>query len=77
MLQRVFGAERAAALWNDACQVAGFGAARIEGMAQLVRVAQALATHGGAPAAVARSMEIRLRTYAALTARRATSGRST
>jgi hypothetical protein len=76
MLQRVFGGERGAALWKDACHVAGFGDQRIEGAAQLVRVAQALATHGGAPAAVGRSMEIRLRTHAALTARRATSGRS-
>ena len=77
MLQRVFGGERGAALWKDACQVAGFGDQRIEGAAQLLRVAQALATHGGAPAAVGRSMEIRLRTHAALTARRASAGRST
>src|SRR5476651_2717784 len=77
MLERVFGSERATALWKDACHIAGFGDQHIETTAQLVRVAQALATHGGAPAAVARSMEIRLRTHAALTARRATSGQST
>jgi hypothetical protein len=77
MLQRVFGGERGAALWKDACHVAGFGDQRIEGAAQLVRVAQALATHGGAPAAVGRSMEIRIRTHAALTARSTTSRRST
>jgi hypothetical protein len=77
MLQRVFGGERAAALWADARHVAGLGDARVEGAAQLLRVAQALATHGGAPAAVGRSMEIRLRTHAALSARRAASGKAT
>ncbi|HEY0015625.1 MAG TPA: hypothetical protein VGC13_04880 [Longimicrobium sp.] len=73
-LQRVFGPERGEERWASACRDVGLAAGRVHGTAQLQRVAQALAAQGGPAAAVARSVEIRMRTYARLAASAATPG---
>lgn len=65
-LQRVFGAERAAEYWAQACREAGIFPGQVRTATMLSRVAAALAAQGGAAAMVARSVEIRLRTYARL-----------
>ena len=70
-LERVFGAERGRALWSDACAMAGIGIGKASTGAALERALQSLAAQGGAAATVARSMTIRMRTYAQLAARRA------
>ena len=70
-LQRVFGPERGATLWFDACRAAGLAAGQVDDSARLERVARLLAGQGGAAATVARSIEIRLRTYALLASRAA------
>ncbi len=68
-LQRVFGPERAAERWTLACEGAGLVPGRVSTAEQLGRVVESLAQQGGATAVVARSLEIRLRTYARLAAR--------
>jgi hypothetical protein len=68
-LRRVFGAERASERWELACRDAGLARGRVSTPEQLGRVVEALARQGGATAVVARSLEIRLRTYARLAAR--------
>lgn len=70
-LGRVFGAERAAERWSRACGDAGLAPDRVGTPALLQRAVQALATQGGPATAVARSMEIRMRTYVRLAARAA------
>lgn len=70
-LQRVFGAERAAERWALACRTTGIVAGRVSTANQLASVVEALARQGGSTAVVARSLEIRLRTYARLSARTA------
>lgn len=65
-LQRVFGAERGAERWADACREAGFAVGRVDGADRLRQAAAALAAQGGPCAAVARSLEIRMRTHARL-----------
>ena len=65
-LQRVFGAERAAERWAQACRQAGVAPGHVDGAAQLQKVAAALSGQGGPTAVVARSIEIRIRTYARL-----------
>jgi hypothetical protein len=72
-LQRVFGAERGAERWNEACRAARVTPGRVSA-ADLARVVEALAAQGGATAVVARSMEIRLRTYTRLAANALTAG---
>ena len=62
-LGRVFGAERAAQRWADACAAAGLAPGRVRTPAQLEQACRALAGQGGPAAAVARSLEIRTRTY--------------
>jgi hypothetical protein len=71
MLARVFGAERSAAMWADACRRAGLGTGTLAGPAELARLAEAFAVMGGAAGIVARSIEIRLRTHARLMQRAA------
>ena len=71
-LERVFGAEQGAQRWTEACRSAGVFVGRIRGEDQLERAIQALGAQGGASASVARSIEIRMRTYARLAARAAT-----
>lgn len=67
-LARVFGTERGAMEWAKACRRAGATVGAVS-TAQLVeRCAQALASEGGALATVARSVEIRMRTYNRLAA---------
>jgi len=65
-LERVFGPERGAERWNLACREAGV----VPGLARkpeaFARAVQCLAAQGGATASVARSLEIRIRTYARL-----------
>ena len=68
-LDRVFGAEQGTHRWREACRVAGVFVGRVKGDDQLGRAVKALATQDGASAAVARSIEIRMRTYARLAAR--------
>ena len=65
-LQRVFGAERGSDLWMQACRDAGLFPGQVRTTILLDRAAKALAAQGGAAAIVARSVEIRLRTYARL-----------
>jgi hypothetical protein len=67
-LRRVFGAERGAERWTAACREAGLTVGRVSGTALLQRAVQALSAQGGPAAAVARSVEIRIRTYARLAA---------
>ena len=67
-LRRVFGAERGAERWAGACREAGLGVGRVGTTALLQRAVQALSAQGGPAAAVARSVEIRIRTYARLAA---------
>ncbi|HEX8360750.1 MAG TPA: hypothetical protein VF613_11600 [Longimicrobium sp.] len=68
-LQRVFGAERGSERWSLACRAAGLRRGRVSTADELGRAVEALAEQGGATAVVARSLEIRLRTYARLAAR--------
>ena len=65
-LHRVFGAERSAERWGTACRAAGLVPGRVFGAPQLEKVVSALSSQGGATATVARSIEIRMRTYARL-----------
>ena len=67
-LERVFGAERAADRWSRACREAGLLPGHASTAAQLGRAVAALAGQGGTTAVVARSMEIRMRTFARLSA---------
>ena len=68
-LERVFGREQGEARWKDACRTAGVFVGRVRGLDQLERATQALGAQGGASASVARSIEIRMRTYTRLAAR--------
>lgn len=69
MLHRVFGPARADTVWLDACRGALLDASRVDTAEKLRRVAVSLATQGGAASTIARSIDIRLRTYARLAAR--------
>ena len=71
-LARVFGAEQGEARWKEACRAAGVFVGRVRGQDQLERAVKALGAQGGASASVARSIEIRMRTYARLAARAST-----
>jgi hypothetical protein len=73
-LRRVFGAERGAERWTAACREAGLAAGRVGSTELLWRAVQALSAQGGPAAAVARSVEIRIRTYARLAGAAAPSG---
>lgn len=68
-LQRVFGAERGAERWADACRAAGVAVGRVDGAEPLTRAVQALSAQGGPSTAVARSIEIRMRTHTRLAAK--------
>ncbi len=72
-LQRVFGAERGSERWTEACRAARVTPGRVRA-AELQRVIDALSAQGGATAVVARSVEIRLRTYTRLAANATTAG---
>ena len=72
-LHRVWGPERGDRSWAEACRTAGVRQGRVNDVASLERATKALATEGGATATVARSIEIRLRTYARLAAKAAIS----
>jgi hypothetical protein len=67
-LQRVFGAERGGERWSQACRAAGLEVGRVEYGPPFERAVAELAAQGGSTAVIARSMEIRLRTYARLAA---------
>lgn len=62
-LQRVFGETRGAEHWKAACQAEKIVPGFVRGREALERVLAALAEQGGPQSVVARSMEIRLRTY--------------
>ncbi|MBB4634598.1 hypothetical protein [Longimicrobium terrae] len=66
-LHRVFGKERAEQRWAEACATARVLVGSVDS-ARLAETVQALAAQGGATAAIARSIEIRMRTYARLAA---------
>lgn len=68
-LQRVFGPERGAERWAEACRDAGLPVGYVDGAEPLTRAVQALAALGGPSAAVARSIEIRMRTHTRLAAK--------
>jgi hypothetical protein len=70
-VQRVYGAEKGAEVWKSACQEARVLPGWVRGRDTLERVLQALAAQGGPQGVIARSMEIRLRTYDRLAARAA------
>ena len=70
-LERVFGPERGRARWSDACRIVGLYAGQVRAGAPLERATQSLAMQGGAAAAVARSITIRMRTHTQLAARSA------
>ena len=72
-LQRVWGAERAPRMWSQACRDADIPVGRVDTLDRLETVSRALAAQGGAAATLARSIEIRIRTYVRLQ-RRATGG---
>lgn len=65
-LERVFGANRGWDMWQEACRAAEVTAGRVQTAPDLKRVVDALAQRGGATGVVARSIEIRMRTYARL-----------
>jgi len=67
-LQRVFGADRGTEHWTQACREAGLLPGQVRTTPMLERAVKALSAQGGAAAMVARSVEIRLRTYARLAA---------
>ncbi len=71
-LQRVFGAERGGDSWAQACRDAGMVVGRVDTAEKLQRANGSLAAQGGPAAVIARSIEIRMRTYARLAARAAT-----
>lgn len=62
-LTRVFGADSAKARWTEACVEALLLPGMVKPGAALGRAAAALALQGGSAAMVARSIEIRMRTY--------------
>ena len=68
-LERVFGAARGRTAWSDACGMAGVAPGTAHPGPSLARVIQALAGQGGAAATIARSIEIRARTYTQIAAR--------
>lgn len=70
-LQRVYGEEKGAEQWAAACKLAKVLPGWVRGRDTLDRVLAALAAQGGPQSVVARSMEIRLRTYDRLSARSA------
>jgi hypothetical protein len=67
-LQRVFGAERGAERWARACREAGLVPGQVRTSPMLERAVKALSAQDGAAAMIARSVEIRMRTYARLAA---------
>lgn len=67
-LQRVFGPERGADQWARACTQAGLHTGAIHTADELERASQALFANGGPGAAIARSIQIRMRTYTRLAA---------
>lgn len=73
-LERVFGPERAVERWRQACHDASLEPGRVETRAQMERAAGALAQQGGPCVALARSLEIRMRTYDRLAANAAPAG---
>ena len=68
-LQRVFGPERGAERWTQACREAGLSVGRVTGAEPLAHAVRALAAQGGPSIAVARSIEIRMRTHTRLAAK--------
>lgn len=68
-LQRVFGAERGDERWSAACRASALTPGRVHGAPDLQRAVEALATLGGPSAAVARSIQIRMRTHTRLAAK--------
>jgi hypothetical protein len=68
-LQRVFGAEKGTRAWAEVCDSCDLRPEWIRSRAELEQALAAWARLGGVHAVVARSMEIRLRTYDRLSAR--------
>ncbi len=70
-LHRVFGAERGTERWTQACRDAGVVLGRVDGGEDLTRAVEALSALGGPCTAVARSIQIRMRTHTRLASRSA------
>ena len=68
-LERVFGVDRGRELWAAACSSAGLVMGFVHSPDALQRATSALSAQGGPAAMVARSIAIRMRTYANLLAR--------
>ena len=67
-LRRVFGTTRGTERWTQACRDAGLVPGEVSSTLLLNQVVKVLSAQGGACAMVARSVEIRQRTYARLAA---------
>ena len=67
-LRRVFGDERGDGRWSEACRAAGLHPGHVLARPQFEAAVRALAGQGGPAATIARSLEIRLRTYDRLAA---------
>lgn len=70
-LNRVFGLERGAERWSQACREAGLTVGAVQGAEPLARVVRTLSAQGGPSTAVARSLEIRMRTHTRLASKSA------
>jgi hypothetical protein len=68
-VQRVYGEEKGGELWKSACHAARVPPGWVRSRDTLERVLGALGEQGGPQGVIARSMEIRLRTYDRLAAR--------
>ena len=71
-LHRVWGPERGSRMWAEACRAAGVSMGHVDTLDRLIRVNGFLAAQGGATATLARSVEIRIRTWTRLQSRSAT-----
>lgn len=67
-LRRVFGADRGDGCWDQACRAVGLRSGHVLARPQFETAVRALAGQGGPAATIARSLEIRLRTYDRLAA---------
>ena len=62
-LHRVWGPDRGSRMWAEACRAAGVSTGQVDTLDRLTRVNGFLAAQGGATATLARSVEIRIRTW--------------
>ncbi|MBA4158485.1 MAG: hypothetical protein H0X65_13555, partial [Gemmatimonadetes bacterium] len=63
-LERVFGPDGATDRWSESCRLAGLVSGNVDTGSQLQRALRVLAEQGGPAAVTARSMQLRMSTYA-------------